>query len=70
MLWVVVIGDVLFAVNQLLGLTTSGADNDIQFGEYLTIHGLEAVLIMAILFVGGPAISAWWAGVHARQTAS
>jgi len=70
MLWVVVIGDVLFAINQLLGLTTSSAENDIQFGEYLTIHGVQALLIMAILFVVGPAISAWWAGTHVRQPAS
>ena len=66
-LWVVAIGDALFALNQLVSLFQSGNDNIIQFGEYLTIRGLQALLIMAILFVGGPAISAWWASVRARE---
>jgi hypothetical protein len=66
-LWVVAIGDTLFALNQLLSLFQPGNRNDIQFGEHLTISGLQALLIMAVLFVGGPAFSAWWSGRRARQ---
>jgi hypothetical protein len=65
--WVVVVGDLAFAVNQLLGLSVSSSDNDIQFGEYLTIRGVLAVIIMAALLVAGPAMSAWWAAVRARR---
>jgi hypothetical protein len=67
-LWVVAVGDVLFALNQLLGVIRPGSSNDIQFGEYLTIRGFQALLIMGILLVGGPAFSAWWAGTKARKT--
>ncbi len=66
-LWAVAVGDALFALNQLLSLFQSGSRNDIQFGEHLTISGLQALLIMAVLFVGGPAVSAWWSGRRARQ---
>jgi hypothetical protein len=62
------VGDVLFALNQLLGLLRPGSSNDIQFGEYLTIRGFQALLFMGILLVGGPAFSAWWAGTKARTT--
>ena len=67
-LWIVAIGDSLLALNQLLGLMQSGSDNVIQFGEYLTIRGLQALLLMGILFVGGPALSAWWTARNARRT--
>jgi hypothetical protein len=63
---VVAVGDALFALNQLLSLFQAGS-NDIQLGEHLTIGGFQALAIMAILFVGGPALSAWWAGTRARQ---
>jgi hypothetical protein len=66
-LWVVAAGDALFAVNQLLSLFQQGDRNDIQFGEHLTIGGLQALLIMAALFVGGPAVSAWWSGRRALR---
>ena len=67
-LWLVAGGDVLFALNQLAVLSPSSGDNDIQFGEYLTIRGLQAAAIMAVIFVAGPAISAWFAGERARRT--
>ena len=60
-LWVVAVGDLLFALNQLASLFRPGASNVIQFGEYLTISGLQSIAIMAVLFVLGPAVSAWWA---------
>jgi hypothetical protein len=69
-LWVVAIGDTLFALNQLLSLFQPGNRNDIQFGEHLTISGLQALVIMGILFVGGPAFSAWWSGRRAIQATS
>jgi len=69
-LWVVAVGDTLFAVNQTLDLFRSGSGNAIQFGEHLTISGSQALLIMAVLFVGGPAFSAWWSGRRALQTTS
>jgi hypothetical protein len=69
-LWIVAIGDLLFALNQIAVLSPSSGDTDIQFGEYLTIRGFQAALIMAVLLVGGPAISAWFAGVRARRTAT
>jgi hypothetical protein len=65
-LWIVAAGDALFAVNQLGDLARSGGDGDIQLGEHLTISGFQALLIMGILFVGGPAVSAWWSGRRAR----
>jgi hypothetical protein len=69
-LWLVAIGDMLFAINQFIGLVQPGTSNDIQFGEYLTIRGLQALVIMGVLFVGGPAFSAWWTGMRARRTAT
>jgi hypothetical protein len=69
-LWVVAAGDALFAVNQLIDLARSGSGGDIQFGEHLTISGFQALLIMAVLFVGGPAVSAWWSGRRALQATS
>jgi hypothetical protein len=70
-LWVVVGFDVLFALNQLADILRSGTGGNIQFGEHLTIGGLQAALIMAALFVGGPALSAWWTGRRAlRPTTS
>jgi hypothetical protein len=69
-LWVVAAGDTLFAVNQTFDLFQSGSGNAIQFGEYLTITGFQALLIMAVLFVGGPAFSAWWSGKRAIQATS
>ena len=69
-LWIVALGDLLFALNQIAVLSPSSGDNDIQFGEYLTIRGFQAALIMAVLLVGGPAISASFAGVRARRTAT
>jgi hypothetical protein len=69
-LWVVAAFDVLFAVNQLLDILRSGSGGNIQFGEHLTISGLQAAIIMAILFVGGPALSAWWSGKRALRPAS
>jgi hypothetical protein len=69
-LWIPAVGDTLFALNQTLDLFRSGSGNAIQFGEHLTISGLQALVIMAVLFVGGPAISAWWSGKRALQTAS
>ena len=66
-LWVVAIGDVLFALNQIASMVETGSNNIIQFGEHLTIQGLPAVLIMGILFVLGPVVSGWWAGTRARQ---
>ena len=69
-LWVVAAGDTLFAVNQTLDLFQSGSGNAIQFGEHLTISGFQALLIMAVLFVGGPAFSAWWSGRRALQATS
>ena len=68
-LWVVAIGDALFALNQVPDLFRPGSGSDIQFGEHLTISGFQAVLIMGVLFVGGPALSAWWSGRRAIQTA-
>ena len=69
-LWAVAVGDALFALNQLLSLFQPGNRNDIQFGEHLTISGLQALLLMAVLFVGGPAFSAWWSGKRARRATS
>ena len=69
-LWVVVGFDVLFALNQLLDILRSGTGGNIQFGEHLTISGLQAALIMAVLFVGGPALSAWWSGRRALRPAT
>jgi hypothetical protein len=69
-LWVVAAGDALFAANQLLDIVRSGAGSDIQFGEHLTISGLQAAVIMAILFVGGPAFGAWWSGKRALRPAT
>ena len=66
-LWVVAVGDALFAVNQLVDLARSGSGGDIQFGEHLTISGFQALVIMAVLFVGGPAVSAWWSGRRALR---
>lgn len=66
-LWIVAAGDALFAVNQLAELARSSASaNEIQLGEHLTIGGAQALVIMGILFVGGPAIGAWWSGRRAR----
>ena len=68
-LWVVAIGDLLFALNQLAGLLVQpGTSNVIQFGEYLTISGVQALAIMASLFVLGPAMSAWWTARRARRS--
>ena len=69
-LWVVVGFDLLFALNQLLDILRSGTGGNIQFGEHLTISGLQAALIMAVLFVGGPALSAWWSGRRALRPAT
>jgi hypothetical protein len=69
-LWIVAAFDGLFAVNQLLDIVRSGSGGNIQFGEHLTISGLQAAIIMAILFVGGPALSAWWSGKRALRPAS
>jgi hypothetical protein len=69
-LWIVAAGDALFAVNQVFDLARSGSGSDIQFGEHLTITGFQALLIMAVLFVGGPALGAWWSGRRARRTVS
>jgi hypothetical protein len=68
-LWIVAAGDALFALNQLADLARSGVrgGNDIQLGEHLTITGFQALLVMGILFVGGPAIGAWWSGRRARS---
>ena len=66
-LWIVAAGDALFALNQLFSLMQPGSSNDIQFGEHLTITGVQALLIMAALFVGGPAFSAWWAARRIPQ---
>ena len=64
----VAIGDLLFALNQLAGLLVQpGTSNVIQFGEYLTISGVQALAIMAVLVVLGPAMSAWWSARRARQ---
>jgi hypothetical protein len=68
-LWVVAAGDTLFALNMLGDLARSGAGGDIQFGEHFTISGAAALAIMAILFVGGPGLSAWWSGRRALQAA-
>jgi len=68
-LWIVAAFDALFAVNQLLSLFQPGSRNDIQFGEHLTIGGAQALLIMAVLFVGGPALGAWWSGKRALRPA-
>jgi hypothetical protein len=67
-LWIVAVGDALFALNQLVSLAREGG-GEIQFGEHLTIGGIQALLIMALLFVGGPSWSAWWAGRRARRVA-
>lgn len=40
--------------------------NVIQLGEYLTIPGLLATMLMAITMVLPLAIGAWWAGESAR----
>jgi hypothetical protein len=69
-LWIVAAFDGLFAANQLLDIVRSGSGGNIQFGEHLTISGLQAAVIMAILFVGGPALSAWWSGKRALRPAS
>jgi len=68
-LWIVAAFDALFAVNQLADLARSGGGGAIQFGEHLTISGFQALLIMAVLFVGGPALGAWWSGRQARRSA-
>ena len=65
-LWVVALGDLLFALNQLAGLLSQPSTNNvIQFGEYLTIRGLQSLAIMAVLFVLGPVWSAWWTAQRA-----
>ena len=69
-LWLVATGDALFALNMLLDLARSGGGGQIQFGEHFTISGVVALAIMAILFVGGPALSAWWSGRRALRAAS
>jgi hypothetical protein len=66
-LWVVAAGDTLFALNMLGDLARSGGGGDIQFGEHFTISGFVALLIMGVLFVGGPALSAFWSGRRALQ---
>jgi hypothetical protein len=68
-LWIVAVGDALFALNQLVSLAREGG-GQIEFGEHLTIGGVQALLLMAILFVGGPMLSAWWAGNRARRATS
>ena len=68
-LWIVAAFDALFAVNQLADLARSGGGGAIQFGEHLTISGFQALLIMAVLFVGGPALGALWSGRRARRSA-
>jgi hypothetical protein len=68
-LWLVAAGDALFALNMLLDLARSGGGGQIQFGEHFTIGGAVAIAIMAILFVGGPALGAWWSGRRALQSA-
>jgi hypothetical protein len=50
-----------------IALGLQGTSNVIQFGEYLTIGGVQSLLIMALLFVAGPAWSAWWTARHARH---
>ena len=69
-LWIVAAGDTLFAANQLMDILRSPSGGDIQFGEHLTISGLQAAIIMAVLFVGGPALSAWWSGRRALRPAT
>ena len=69
-LWIVAAGDALFALNMLGDLARSGGGGDIQFGEHFTISGAMALAIMAVLFVGGPALSACWSGRRALQPAS
>ena len=69
-LWVVAAYDTLFALNMLGDLARSGGGGQIQFGEHFTISGAMALAIMGILFVGGPALSAWWSGRQALRTAS
>lgn len=69
-LWVVAAGDTLFALNMLGDLARSGGGGNIQFGEHFTISGAVALAIMGVLFVGGPALSAWWSGRRALQAAS
>ena len=64
----VAIGDLLFALNQLASLFEPGTSNVIQFGEYLTISGLQSIAIMAALFVLGPVWSAWWTARRARRS--
>ena len=69
-LWLVAAGDTFFALNMLADLARSGGGGNIQFGEHFTISGTVALAIMAILFVGGPALSAWWSGRRALRPAS
>src|SRR5262245_7065160 len=68
-LWIVAVGDALFALNRLVSLAREGG-GEIQFGEHLTIGGVQALPLMAVLFVGGPTLSAWWAGNRARRATS
>jgi hypothetical protein len=68
-LWLVASGDLLFALNQLASLFLQpSAANVIQFGEYLTISGMQSLAIMAAFFVVGPAWSAWWTARRARRS--
>jgi hypothetical protein len=60
-LWIVATGDGAFALNMLAATLFGGGGNDIQFGQYLTIRGLAAAALMAVLFAGGPLASSVWA---------
>jgi hypothetical protein len=67
--WFVAAGDAAFALNLLAATLSLPGDNEIQFGQYLTIRGLLAVALMIVLFSGGPIASSLWAFRRTRRPA-
>jgi hypothetical protein len=66
---IVAAGDVLFAMNMLVATFGAPGDNEIQFGQYLSIRGFAAAALMALLFSGGPLASSVWAVRRRRRAA-
>lgn len=60
-MWCVAAFDLFVALNSAATTLMARSDNQIQFGNALTIGGIWAVLIMLALFTVAPLVSSVWA---------
>lgn len=70
-MWFVVLTSAFFAINLgrpwLQSTLTDMSQNEIQFGEYLTIPGAAATVLVFVVFIVPFLLGVWWGARQARR---